>query len=79
MKLGLGFLSYRAWLERGNDVFRRGGARASDVEALIQQSHQLMWGDDDIQAGVPQMVARLKEAQAWAQQVRTPPSSCRKL
>lgn len=54
-------------------MFRRGGARAADVEALVQQSHQLMWGDDDIQAGVPQMVARLREAQAWAQKVYPPP------
>ena len=60
----------RAWLERGYDIFRKGGAKASDVEALVQQSHQLMWGEDKVQEGVPDLVNRLKEAQSWAQKAR---------
>lgn len=32
----------------------------------MQQSHQLLWAYEDVQRGVPELVARLKEAQAWA-------------
>lgn len=31
-----------------------------------------MWGYEDTQEGVPELVARLKEAQAWAQKVEFP-------
>ena len=48
-------------------MFRKGGAKPSDVESLVQQSHQLLWAYEDVQEGVPELVARLKEAQGWAQ------------
>ena len=48
-------------------MFQKGGAKPSDVEHLVQQSHQLLWAYEDVQRGVPELVARLREAQGWAQ------------
>ena len=60
----------RTWLERAASVFEQGGFRAGDVEALAQQSQQFMWAGADLQAGIPELVSRLREAQAWAHRVR---------
>lgn len=53
-------------------MFEKGGAKPSDVEHLVQQSHQLLWAYEEVQKGVPELVARLKEAQAWAQKASNP-------
>ena len=54
---------------RSKRLLELGGAKVTELEALIAQAEQFAWGPADITADISSLHSRLKDAKQWVAQV----------
>ena len=57
------------WLEDAQQLLQAGGAKVADLDSLLAQVQQFLWGPEDVQADVAPLHTRLQQAKAWVAQV----------
>ena len=54
---------------RSKRLLELGGAKVTELEALIAQAEQFVWGPADITADISGLHSRLRDAKQWVAQV----------
>ena len=57
------------FVTRAKKLLEQGGAKVTELEALIGQAEQFAWGPADVTADTSHLHGRLKEAKQWVAQV----------
>ena len=60
----------RDWSTRAEALFGDGTSRPPELEALLQEAEQFLWGPADVRSGTLPLLERLEAARAWVAQVR---------
>lgn len=59
----------REWAARAGELLQQGTGKLSEVEALLLESEQFLWGPADVRCTTLPLLQRLHAAKAWAAQV----------
>lgn len=63
---------YSAWYDRARQALQTGGARRSEVNGMIEEAEQYLWGPSRM-SGAMDVVVQLKSARNWASKVTLEP------
>ncbi len=67
--MGKLYCGCRAWYSGADAVMNVGSTKATEVDRLIKEANQFLWGPKDVAEGVLALQQRLRDAKEWLSKV----------